>query len=102
MIDTAGTLWKAAAELKAMGARKVYAFATHGVFSGPAPSNIKESVLDRVLITNTIPLSQEFIDTVPKEKYSHISMGTFIAETIRRIYHRESVSGMFEKGNYRQ
>ena len=101
MIDTAGTLCKAATELKEMGARRVYAFATHGVFSGPAPTNIKNSELEKILITNTIPLSQEFINTVPKDKYAHISMGTFIAETIRRIYHRESVSGMFEKGNYR-
>lgn len=101
MIDTAGTLCKAAAELRNMGAKKVYAIATHGVFSNPAPTNIKESILEKVLISNTIPLRQEFIDIVPKDKYDQISIGTLVAETIRRIYHRESVSGMFEKDNYR-
>mmetsp|Transcript_23886 Transcript_23886/g.27507 ORF Transcript_23886/g.27507 Transcript_23886/m.27507 type:complete len:86 (-) Transcript_23886:31-288(-) len=85
-----------------MGARRVYAFATHGLFSNPAPERIRDSVLEKVLVTNTVPLSQEFIDIVPKEKYVSLSIGTFIAETIRRIYNRESVSGMFEKTNYRQ
>ena len=102
MIDTAGTLCKAASELKNMGARKVFAFATHGLFSNPAPTNIKDSILEKVLITNTVPLSKEFIEIVPKEKYDQISIATLIAETIRRIYHKESVSGMFEKENYRR
>ena len=96
LIDTAGTLCKAAKVLKEKGAKNVYAFATHGVFSGPAPTNIKDSVLQKLLVTNTIPLSQEFIETVPKEKYEHLSISTLVAETIRRIYLKESVSSMFE------
>lgn len=102
MIDTAGTLCKAAEELKEMGAKKVYAFATHGVFTNPAPERIRDSVLEKVLVTNTIPLSDDFINTVPKEKYVHLSIGTFIAETIRRIYLKESVSMMYGPANYRQ
>lgn len=102
MIDTAGTLCKAAGELKEMGANKVYAFATHGVFSGPAPERLKDSVLEKVIVTNTIPLSDEFIQTVPKNKYEHLSIGTFIAETMRRIYLKESVSSMYGRDNYRR
>jgi ribose-phosphate pyrophosphokinase len=101
MIDTAGTLCKAAEELKGFGAKKVYAFATHGVFTNPAPERIKNSALEKVLITNTIPLSEEFIKTVPKDKYVQLSIGTFIAEVIRRIYLKESVSGMYGPLNYR-
>ena len=86
MIDSAGTLCKAAQELKDFGAKKVYAFATHGVFTGKAPERIKNSALEKVIVTNTIPLSKEFKEIVPKEKYEHLSIGTFIAETIRRIY----------------
>lgn len=102
MIDTAGTLCKAAEELKEMGAKRVYAFATHGVFSEPAPERIKSSVLEKVIVTNTIPLSENFIKTVPKEKYAHLSIGTFIAETMRRIYLKESVSSMYGRDNYRR
>jgi ribose-phosphate pyrophosphokinase len=102
MIDTAGTLCKAAAELKDFGAKKVYAFATHGVFTNPAPQRIRDSVLEKVLITNTVPLSQDFIDMVPQEMYVQLSIGTFIAEVIRRIYLKESVSGMYGPLNYRQ
>lgn len=96
MIDTAGTLCKAADILKANGAKRVYAFATHGVFSNPAAERIRDSALDKVLVTNTIPLSDAFIATVPKDKYEHLSVGTLIAEVIRRCYNNESVSQLFE------
>ena len=66
MIDSAGTLCKAAEELKQFGAKNVYAFATHGVFTGKAPERIRDSSLEKVIVTNTIPLSQHFIDTVPE------------------------------------
>ena len=66
MIDSAGTLCKAAQELKDFGAKKVYAFATHGIFTGKAPERIRDSALEKVIITNTIPLSKHFIETVPK------------------------------------
>jgi ribose-phosphate pyrophosphokinase len=102
MIDSAGTLCKAAGELKGFGAKKVYAFATHGVFTGKAADRIKDSVLEKVIVTNTVPLSDHFRDTVPAEKYEVISIGTFIAETIRRIYLKESVGMMYGDENYRE
>src|SRR4051812_30835144 len=66
MIDTAGTLVSAAKELKVMGARRIFAFATHGVFSGPAYSRIAASELDKVVVCNTIPLQQRPGDTHDK------------------------------------
>lgn len=57
MVDTAGTLCKAAEVLKEFGARNVYAFASHGVFSGPAPERIANSVLTELVVLDTIPLS---------------------------------------------
>lgn len=101
MIDSAGTLCKAAEELKGFGAKKVYAFATHGVFTGEAAERIKNSVLEKVIVTNTIPLDPSFKEIVPSSKFEHISIGTFIAETIRRIYLKESVSMMYGDENYR-
>ena len=59
MVDTAGTLCKAAEVLKEFGARRVFAFATHGVFSGPAPSRIKNSVLTELVVLDTVMLSAE-------------------------------------------
>ena len=59
MVDTAGTLCKAAEMLKDSGARRVFAFASHGLFSGPAPSRIANSVLTELVVLDTIPLSPE-------------------------------------------
>lgn len=64
MIDTAGTLCEAAKELKKQGAKEVYAFATHGLFSGPASQRISESDLTKVITTDSIPVSQEFKNKV--------------------------------------
>ena len=69
MIDTAGTLCEAAKVLKDNGAKKVYAFASHGLFSGPAAERIRDSALERVVTTNSIPVSQKFKDTVGSEKF---------------------------------
>jgi ribose-phosphate pyrophosphokinase len=69
MIDTAGTLCEAAKVLKEKGAKKVYAFASHGLFSGPAAERIKNSHLEKVITTDSIPVSQQFKDTVG-DKYS--------------------------------
>ena len=92
MIDTAGTLCMAADMLKQNGARKVYAFATHGVFSGKAIENINKSQLDAVYVTNTVP--------IPKSKESpkikQISVGILIAEAIRRMENKESLSEIFK------
>jgi ribose-phosphate pyrophosphokinase len=59
MVDTAGTLCKAAQALKEFGAKKVVAYCTHPVLSGPAVDNIRSSVLDEIVVTDTIPLSTE-------------------------------------------
>ena len=62
MIDTAGTLCKAADVLKENGAKRVYAYATHGLFNEPAPSRISKSALDEVIVTDSVPLRQEARD----------------------------------------
>jgi ribose-phosphate pyrophosphokinase len=90
MIDTAGTLCKAAEMLKDNGARKVYAFATHGVFSGKANQNIEKSCLEKVIVTNSIPRN------VSSDKIVHLSVGILIAEAIRRIQNNESLSVLFK------
>lgn len=64
MIDTAGTLCEAAKVLKQKGAKQVYAFATHGLFSGPAADRIAKSDLNKVITTDSIPISKEFTKTV--------------------------------------
>lgn len=91
MIDTAGTLCLAAEELKKNGAKKVYAFATHGLFSGKAIDNINNSCLERVIVTNTIP----FKGSSKTDKVVVLSVAVLIAETIRRIHRNESLSEMF-------
>lgn len=94
MIDTAGTLCLAAEELKKNGARKVYAFATHGLFSGKAYDNIENSCLERVVVTNTIPMKTPNIG-VKTDKIVQLSVGVLIAEAIRRIQRNESLSEIF-------
>jgi ribose-phosphate pyrophosphokinase len=59
MVDTAGTLCKAAEILKSFGARRVFAFASHGVLSGPAAKRIAQSVLTELVVLDTIPLTEE-------------------------------------------
>lgn len=93
MIDTSGTLCKAAQELKNRGANKVYAFASHGLFSGPAPKRIKHSSLDEVVVLNTIPLSPEMQKV---EKVKTLSVGPLLANAIRRIHDKKSISALFE------
>ena len=96
MIDTAGTLVKAAEVLKERGAKKVYAYCTHAVFSGPAIERIKSSALDEVVITNTIPLSEEGKKC---SKVRQQSVAFLFAETIRRISDGESVTSLFAEQN---
>jgi ribose-phosphate pyrophosphokinase len=96
MIDTAGTLVKAAEVLKERGAKSVYAYCTHAVFSGPAIERIGKSALDEVVITNTIPLS----DTAKgNKKIRQLSVAFLFAETIRRITDGESVTSLFAEQN---
>jgi ribose-phosphate pyrophosphokinase len=96
MIDTAGTLVKAADVLKERGAKKVYAYCTHAVFSGPAIERIKASALDEVVITNTIPLSDAGKACA---KVRQLSVAFLFAETIRRISDGESVTSLFAEQN---
>ena len=92
MVDTAGTLCKAAQALKEHGARKVVAYCTHPVLSGPAVDNINHSMLDELVVSNTIPLQE---DAKQCEKIRQISIAELLAETMRRIADDESVSSLF-------
>ena len=95
MIDTAGTLVKAAEVLKQRGAKKVYAYRTHPVFSGPAIDRISNgTALDGVVVTNTIPLSQAARDC---KKIRQLSVAPLIAETINRIATGDSVMSLFSE-----
>lgn len=91
MVDTAGTLCKAAAALKEKGALSVRAYCTHAVLSGSALKNIKESVLDELVVSDTIPLSAE---AQTCEKIRQLSIAPFLGETIRRVHEEESVTSM--------
>ena len=92
LVDTAGTLCKAAGALKSHGAASVSAYCTHPVLSGKAIDNINASVLDELVVTNTIPLSEE---AVTCGRIRQLSVATMLAETIRRIHMEESVSEMY-------
>ena len=93
MVDTAGTLCKAAEALKANGARRVLAYITHPVLSGNALKNISESALDEVVVTDTIPLSAE---AKACSKIRQVSIAPMLAESLRRINNEESISAMFD------
>jgi ribose-phosphate pyrophosphokinase len=93
MIDTAGTLVKAAEVLKERGAKKVYAYCTHPIFSGPAVDRIaKGDALDEVVVTNTIPLTDA---AQACQKIRQLTVAPLIAETIQRIAKGESVMSLF-------
>jgi ribose-phosphate pyrophosphokinase len=96
MIDTAGTLVKAAEVLKERGAKKVFAYCTHPILSGPAVDRIAGSQLDEVVITNTIPLSDAARSC---KKIRQLSVAFLFAETIRRISDGESVTSLFAEQN---
>lgn len=93
MVDTAGTLCKAADALKAEGACKVVAYCTHPVLSGPAVQNIENSQLDELVVTDTIPLS-EAARQCPTIR--QLSMAKLLGESIRRVSNEESISAMFD------
>ena len=92
LVDTAGTLCKAAKALKSHGALKVVAYCTHPVLSGPAVDNIENSVLDELVVTDTIPL-QSAAELCAKIRV--LSVAEMLAETIRRIAVGESVSSLY-------
>lgn len=93
MVDTAGTLCKAADALKDFGATKVVAYVTHPVLSGKALENIKNSQLDEMVVTDTIPLREEVKAT---GRIRQLTVADMLAETIRRIHIAESVSSMYD------
>ena len=92
MVDTASTLCNAAAALKEKGANKIVAYVAHPVLSGPATERIRESELDELMLTDTIPLPQGALDT---GKIRQLSIAELVAETIRRIIADESVSSLY-------
>ena len=94
MVDTAGTLCKAARALKDHGACQVVAYCTHPVLSGAAINNIKESALDQMIVTDTIPLSAAARDS---GRIRVLSLAPMLAETIRRVNNEESLSAMFDR-----
>jgi ribose-phosphate pyrophosphokinase len=93
MVDTAGTLCQAADILKEKGANKVVAYATHAVLSGPAVENIANSSLNELVITNTIPLSDEGSTC---SKIRQLSIASTLADVIRRISDEQSISSIFK------
>jgi ribose-phosphate pyrophosphokinase len=92
MVDTANTLCEAARALKEHGAIKVLASCTHPVLSGPAISRISESEIDELVVTNSIPLSEEARNC---NKISQLSVAELLAESIRRIATGDSISNLF-------
>ena len=93
MVDTAGTLCKAAEALKQHGAQRVVAYSTHAVLSGKAYDNIMNSELDSLVVTDTIPLTEQF-KKCPKVR--QLGMARLLAESIRRVSNEESISAMFD------
>jgi ribose-phosphate pyrophosphokinase len=92
IIDTGGTLCLAAKALKEHGAARVFAYCTHPVLSGPALSNIANSCIDEMVVTNTIPLHA---DALKVKQIRQVSLSAMLAEAIRRVSESESISSMF-------
>ncbi len=92
MVDTGNTLCEAAAALKASGARRVAAYCTHPVLSGKAIETLNKSVLDELVVTDTIPLSEE---AQACDRIRQLSIAELLAETLRRIAEEDSVSSLF-------
>ncbi|MGN0915945.1 MAG: ribose-phosphate pyrophosphokinase [Succinivibrio sp.] len=94
IIDTGGTLCKAAAALKERGAKSVTAYGTHAVLSGDAYKNISESVIDNLVVSDSVPATERF----QKLKcFRQLTLAPMLAEAIRRINNEESISAMFEQ-----
>ncbi len=92
MVDTAGTLCNAAGALKERGAKKVVAYCTHPVLSGKALDNINNSVLDELIVTDSIPLKEEFKSN---KRVRQLTLSRMLAEAVRRLSNEESLSAMF-------
>jgi ribose-phosphate pyrophosphokinase len=92
LVDTAGTLCQAADALKREGAARVVAYCTHPVLSGKAVANIEASMLDELVVTDTIPLQRNARSC---KRIRQLSIAAMLAETMRRISMEESVSSMY-------
>ena len=92
MIDTAGTIVKAAQALKANGARKVIVGATHAIFSDPASERLQDAAIDRVVVTDTVPVPEER----RFEKLTVLSSAPLLARAIREVFDDGSVTSMFD------
>jgi ribose-phosphate pyrophosphokinase len=92
IVDTAGTLCKAAEALKDCGATRVSAYCTHPVLSGEAVARIERSALDELVVTDTIPLRP---DAQECGRIRQLSLDELLAEAIRRVSNEESISAMF-------
>ena len=92
LVDTAGTLCEAAGALKNHGAKRVIAYCTHPVLSGEAVTRLSDSELDELVVTDTIPLSEE---AKPVSTIRQVSIAGILAETMRRIHQEESISTLF-------
>jgi len=90
MVDTAGTMVKAASALKKLGATSVMACCTHPVLSGPAYERIEEGELDELVVANTIPMTKR------SSKIKMLSTASMLGEVIRRVHNNESVNSLFE------
>jgi ribose-phosphate pyrophosphokinase len=92
MIDTAGTITNAANAIKDMGAKEVYACATHAVLSGPAVSRIQDSAISEIVLLNTVPLPEEKII----DKMTFLSVAPLFAEAMIRVFTNGSISKLFD------
>jgi ribose-phosphate pyrophosphokinase len=94
MVDTAGTLCEAAGQLKKHGARRIFAFITHGLLNGPAGERISKSVIDELVVTNTVPLPASCVGV---KQVKQLSIAPLLAETMRRNIQHESLGPDFFK-----
>ncbi|MCK9338892.1 MAG: ribose-phosphate pyrophosphokinase [Bacteroidales bacterium] len=90
IMDTGGTLCKAAIRVKELGAEKVYAMCTHALLSGNAMENLENSAIDKIVVTDTIPLAH------PSEKFEVVSIAQLVAEVIKSVMDKTSISSHFE------
>ncbi|CCF57096.1 hypothetical protein KAFR_0C01010 [Kazachstania africana CBS 2517] len=97
LVDTSYTITRAARLLKDQGASTVYALITHGIFSGDALARIRESSIDKLIVSNTIP-QKETIKALGKDKVDVMDVSRVFGEAIRRIHNGESISMLFEHG----
>jgi len=99
MITTAGTICGSAKVCKDAGAKQIFVGATHGVFVGKAVENLTNAPIDEIVVTDTIPISQEKVDAIGKLKVLSVAM--LMGEAIHRIHNNESVSSLFVIDNGR-